>query len=111
MTSNMIWGKTPPPLCDFVQRLDTEQSQQDKDHVGGEARWAAERWQQILHKEHMEEKRKKDQEEIQKRIAEVECQKAEERVADRERKRERARRAKEAGSEAIRKGKYPRCTQ
>ena len=27
MTSNMIWGKTPPPLCDFVQWLDTEQSQ------------------------------------------------------------------------------------
>ena len=52
----------------------------------------------------------KDQEEIQKRIAEVERQKAEECEADRERKRERARRAKEAGPEAIRKGKYPRCT-
>ena len=36
---------------------------------------------------------------------------AAEREADRERKRERARRAKEAGLEAIRKGKYPRCTQ
>ena len=35
----------------------------------------------------------------------------EEREADRERKRERARRAKEAGPEAIRKEKYPRCTQ
>ena len=34
-----------------------------------------------------------------------------EREADRERKRERARRAKEAGPEAIRKDKYPRCTQ
>ena len=44
-------------------------------------------------------------------IAEVERQKAEEREADRERKRERARRAKEAGSEAIKKEKYPRCTQ
>ena len=41
----------------------------------------------------------------------MERQKAEEREADRERKRERARRAKEAGLEAIRKGKYPRCTQ
>ena len=41
MTSNMIWGKTPPPLCDFVQWLDTEQSQQDKDHVERQARWAA----------------------------------------------------------------------
>ena len=111
MTSNMIWGKTPPPLCDFVQWLDTEQSQQDKDHVERQARWAAQRWQRMLHEEQMEEKRKKNQEEIQKRIAEVERQKAEEREADRERKRERARRAKEAGSEAIRKGKYPRCTQ
>jgi hypothetical protein len=33
------------------------------------------------------------------------------READREMKRERARRAKEAGSDATRKGKYPRCTQ
>ena len=41
----------------------------------------------------------------------MERRQAEEREADRERKRERARRAKEAGSEAIRKGKYPRCTQ
>ena len=111
MTSNMIWGKTPPPLCDFVQWLDTEQSQQDKDHVERQARWAAQRWQRMLHEEQMEEKRKKNQEEIQERIAEVERQKAEEREADRVRKRKRARRAKKAGSEAIRKGKYPRCTQ
>ena len=41
----------------------------------------------------------------------MERQKAEEREANRERKRERARRAKEVGSEAIRKGKYPRYTQ
>ena len=65
----------------------------------------------MLHEEQMEEKRKTNQAEIPQRIAEVERQKAEEREADRERKRERARRAKEAGSEAIRKGKYPRCTQ
>ena len=111
MTSNMIWEKTPPPLCDFVQWLDTEQSHQDKDHVERQTRWAAQRWQRMLHEEQIEEKRKKNQEEIQKSIAKVERQKAEEREADRERKRERARRAKEAGSEAIRKGKYPRCTQ
>ena len=61
MTSNMIWGKTPPPLCDFVQWLDTEQSQQDKDHVERQARWAAQRWQRMLHEEDMEEKCKKDQ--------------------------------------------------
>ena len=59
----------------------------------------------MKHEEQMEEKRRKDQEEIRKRIEAVE------READRERKHERARRAKEAGPEAIRKGKYPRCTQ
>ena len=59
----------------------------------------------------MEEKRKKDKEEIQKRFADVERRQAEEREADMERKRERARRDKEAGSEAIRNGKYLRCTQ
>ena len=77
MTSNMIWGKTPLPLCDFVQWLYTEQSQQDKDHVERQARWSAQRWQRMLHEEQMEEKRKKNQEEIQKRIVEVERQKEE----------------------------------
>jgi len=43
----------------------------------------------MLHEEQMEEKRKKDQEDIRKRIAEVERQEAEEREADREKKRER----------------------
>ena len=65
----------------------------------------------MLHEEQMEEKRKKDQEDIRKRIAEVKCQEVEELEADREKKRERAHCAKEAGPEAIRKGKYPRCTQ
>ena len=59
----------------------------------------------------MEEKCKKDTEEIRKRIQAMERNEAEELEAERERKRERARRAKEAGPEAIRKGKYPRCTQ
>ena len=53
-----------------------------------QARWAAQRWQRMLHEEQMEEKRKKNQEDIQKMIAEGERQKAEEREADRERKRE-----------------------
>ena len=65
----------------------------------------------MLHEEQMEEKRKKDKEEIQKRFADVERLQAEEREGDRERKRERARRAKEVGPEAIRKEKYPWCTQ
>ena len=65
----------------------------------------------MLQEKKMEEKRKKDKEEIQKRFADVERWQAEEREADRERKREMARRAKEAGPEAIRNEKYPRCTQ
>jgi hypothetical protein len=40
-----------------------------------------------------------------------ESEEAQAHEADRERKRERARRAKEAGLDAIRKGKYPYCTQ
>ena len=40
----------------------------------------------MLHEEKMEEKRKKDLEEIQKMIAEVERQEAEAREADREKK-------------------------
>ena len=72
LTCNMFWGKTPPPLCDFVQWLDTEQSQEDKDHVEREARWTAERWRRMQHEEQMEEKRKKDQKDIRKRFAEVE---------------------------------------
>ena len=56
----------------------------------------------MLQEEKMEEKRKKDKEEIQKRFADVERRQAEEREADRERKRERSCRAKEAGPEAIR---------
>ena len=93
-----------------MQWVDTEQTQQDKEWVQLQARWATERWQQMLHEEE-KEKRKKEQEEIRKRIQEVEHQEAEEREADWERKRERARRAKEAGPEAIRKEKYPWCTQ
>jgi len=42
----------------------------------------------MQHEEQMEEKRKKDQDDIQKRFVEVERQEAEEREAGRERKRE-----------------------
>ncbi|CAO2204255.1 unnamed protein product [Urochloa humidicola] len=91
--------------------LDTEQSDKDKAHVEQAASSARARWQRMMHEDQKEEKRKKDQEEIRKRMEEIERQEAQEREAERERKRERARRAKEAGPEAIRKGKYPRCTQ
>ena len=82
-----------------------------KDFVEQQARWAAEHWRRMKHEEQQEEKRKKEQEEIRKRMEEVDRKAAAERETDRERKREMARRAKEAGPEAIRNGKYPRCTQ
>ena len=94
-----------------MQWFDTEQSQQAKDYVEQQARWAAERWHRMKQVEKKEEKRKKDQEEIRKRIKEVDHKAAAECEANRERKRERACRAKEAGPEAISKGKYHRCTQ
>ena len=75
-----------------------------------QARWAAERWHRMKHAE-QQEKRKKEQEEIRKRMEEVDRKAAAEHEDDRERKRERAHRAKEAGPEAIRNGKYPKCTQ
>ena len=65
----------------------------------------------MLHEEEKEEKRKKKQEEILKRMEQVDRKAVAEREADMERKRERAHRVKKAGPEAIRKGKYPRCTQ
>jgi hypothetical protein len=40
-----------------------------------------------------------------------ECEAVQAREADKERKRERARRAKAAGPDAIRKGRYPHCIQ
>ncbi|CAO2203482.1 unnamed protein product [Urochloa humidicola] len=90
--------------------LDIEQFDADKAHVEEEASSARARWLRMIHEDEQEEKRKKDREEIRKRLEKVERQKAHEREAGRERKRERARCAKAAGPEAIRKGKYTCCT-
>jgi hypothetical protein len=53
----MSFKKTPPPLCDFMQWLDTEQSDFDKWYVEGEARDARERWFRMVEWEKREEKR------------------------------------------------------
>ena len=94
-----------------MQWLDTEQSDDDKSYVELTVRAARERWFRMIEAEKQEEKRKQQQEEIRVRQQMREREEAQAREADRERKRERARRAKEAGPDAIRKGKYPRCTQ
>jgi hypothetical protein len=65
----------------------------------------------MVEAEKQEEKCKEQQEEIRIRREIKEREVVAAREADRERKRERACRAKEAGPDAMRKGKYPRCTQ
>jgi hypothetical protein len=94
-----------------MQCLDCEQSEQDKRYVEETGYSARERWQRMVEAEKQEQKRKEQQEEIRIQREIKEREGAVTREADRERKRERARRAKEAGSDAMRKGKYPRCTQ
>jgi hypothetical protein len=94
-----------------MQWLDCEQSEQDKQHVEETGRSARERWQRMVEAKKQEQKRKEQKEEIRIRWEIKEREAAAAREADRERKRERARRAKEAGPNAMRKGKYPRCTQ
>jgi hypothetical protein len=92
-----------------MQWLDTEQSDFDKSYVEGEACDARERWFCMVEWE--KRGKKEEQKEIRHRQEMREREAAQVREADRERKRERARRAKAVGSDAIRKGKYPHCTQ
>jgi hypothetical protein len=94
-----------------MQWLDTEQSDFDKSYVEGEAHDARERWLRMVEWENREEKKKEEQKEMRQRQEMREREAAQARETDRERKRVRARRAKGAGPDAIRKGKYPRCTQ
>jgi hypothetical protein len=93
-----------------MQWLDTEQSNFDKSYVKGEARDARERWLRMVEWEKRMEK-KEEQKEMRHRQEMREREVAQAHEADRERKRERACRAKATGPDAIRKGKYPRCTQ
>nr|TKW31903.1 hypothetical protein SEVIR_2G136600v2 [Setaria viridis] len=99
--------KTPPPLCDFEQWIDTEIDPEDKEFLEYMMRWDAER-KEVYEKRLVEEAAEKEHKEEEERR----------RVAanreEREKKLERARRAKAAVEEnpdALRKGKWPRCTQ
>ena len=121
--------QSPPPLCEFVQYVDQEQSEEDKAYVQHQAevdaRWFAlslqedrrldERRKERLGAEERRrnaaaerrlreeaERRRRDEEEFLERQS---------RQAVRERMRERARRARVAGEDAMRKDKFPRCTQ
>jgi len=99
--------QTPPPLCDFEQWIDTEIKAEDKRYMELCKKWEAERLERV-------EKRPQEEAAEKERKEEMERRHAAERREDREQKFERARRAKAAledNPDALRKGKWPRCTQ
>jgi hypothetical protein len=85
-----------------MQWLDTQQSDDDKRYVESTDRGVRERWFHMIEAEKQEEKHKQHQEEIRVRQQMREHEEVQAREADIEKKRERARRAKEAGPDAIR---------
>ncbi|XP_066358231.1 uncharacterized protein [Miscanthus floridulus] len=98
---------TPPPLCDFEQWIDTEIKPEDKEWMQKLLRWEAED-KEMMEKRRGEEAAKKEhkKEEKRRRVAAYR--------EEREKKLERACRAKavmEENLDALRKGKWPRCTQ
>ncbi|CAN6287807.1 unnamed protein product [Urochloa humidicola] len=98
---------TPPPLCDFEQWIDTEIKEEDKAWLERLKKWTAE------DKELLERRRQAEEAEKE-RVAEMERRRAAEAREEMEKKLERIRRAKAAMEEnpdALRKGKWPRCTQ
>jgi hypothetical protein len=66
----MSFKKTPPPRFDFMQWLDTEQSNFDKRYVEGEARDARERWFRMVEWEEREREREREEKkkEVQKEM-------------------------------------------
>ncbi|KAJ1268508.1 hypothetical protein BS78_07G140900 [Paspalum vaginatum] len=96
----------PPPLCDFEEWIDTEVKPEDRGHLEGCKEFDREIKRRIaLRKE--EEKMKTKVEEEHMRITALN-------KVEREIKLARAKRAKaalEENPDALRKGKWPRCTQ
>ena len=121
--------QSPPPLCEFIDYLDLEQSPEDIAEVERIAQDARARWRAIevfdgimqrsneaLREEEEQRRkfeavRKQEEEEARKRVQDRQRREIEEREAERERMHERAHRARESGAAGLRKGKYPRCTQ
>uniref|UniRef100_A0A0E0LZF0 Uncharacterized protein n=1 Tax=Oryza punctata TaxID=4537 RepID=A0A0E0LZF0_ORYPU len=100
--------EVPPPLCDFVEWIDKEMSEFDK-RAGASARKSVRSGNgSVPHRRRLRGKRR---EELELRELARLSREKEERAEDRSRKLARAQRAKDAGSEVARKGKYPRCTQ
>ncbi|TVU40292.1 hypothetical protein EJB05_13750, partial [Eragrostis curvula] len=103
-------GYTSPPICDFKEWIDTERSKLAMEVV--ERNVTAKRIRRENAARAIAKRERKEAEEHER--AEVRKKEAEQREKERERKRERARRAKQAleegGSQAVRKGKWPRLT-
>ena len=99
--------QTPPPLCDFEQWIDTEIIPEDKRYMELCKKWEAERLERV-------EKRRQEEVAEMERKEEMERRHAAELREDKERKLERARHVKAAledNPDALRKGKWPCCTQ
>ena len=97
----------PPPLCDFMEWIDEKMSEENASMVAQWIKWQEEddiRARECQAKEKAERERREELE--WRRLAEENREKAK-RAAERARKVARAQRAKEAGPEATRKGKYP----
>jgi hypothetical protein len=99
--------RTPPPLCDFEQWIDTEIKEEDKEYLHRMKAWDTE-WKELLEQRRQEEAVEKEWKE------ELERRHAAQHKEEREQKLERVRRAKatmEENPDALRKGKWPCCTQ
>ena len=97
----------PPPLCDFEQWIDTAIAEDDKKYLDANKKWDEERKERWEREKKQEEAAREHREEERRRAAAK-------RKGERQKKLERARRAKAALEEypdAQRKGKWPRCTQ
>ncbi|CAN6234886.1 unnamed protein product [Urochloa humidicola] len=98
---------TPPPLCDFEQWIDTEIKDEDKAWLEKLKKWTAED-KELLERRRQAEAAEKERAAKRQRKLEAEAKE------EREKKLERVRRAKaalEENPDALRKGKWPRCTQ
>uniref|UniRef100_A0A0E0LNE1 Uncharacterized protein n=1 Tax=Oryza punctata TaxID=4537 RepID=A0A0E0LNE1_ORYPU len=103
--------EVPPPLCDFVEWIDKEM---DEFHSGMIRQWRErkeEREERQRERAVREKAERERREELELRELARQNREKEERGEDRARKLARAQHAKDAGSEAARKGKYPRARE
>jgi hypothetical protein len=99
--------QTPSLLCDFEQWINTEIKEEDKEYLRRMKEWDTE-WKELLEQRRREEATEKEQKE------ELERRHAAQHKEEREHKLERVRCAKtvvEENLDALRKKKWPRCTQ